>query len=52
MRKSGCHQHCESYIGWKKKHKAIKEQTRNELELKDYEIIRSKKIRKWKEEHY
>lgn len=39
-------------IGWKKKQKAIKEQTRNELELKDYEIIRSKKIRKWKEEHY
>ena len=30
----------------------MKEKAKQEMEMKDYEILRSKKIRKWKEEHY
>ena len=50
-RKSGCHQHCESYIGWKKKQKELKDKAKPEREQNDYEIARAKKFNRWREEH-
>lgn len=46
-----CHKDCEKYIEWRRKRDEEYEHYRKQHEVVEYEINRSKKIARWKEEH-